>query len=189
MGSTEISLGTAFLQESISIGVPPSPVRGQRHIEIDANNDLVMRWFWNGTNWLSQNTIPRDTLLISGQSITLTNVLVGLVTGNTDDVPFSINSTYGIYLTKMYAAFRIANGNLSATNYWQLVLKNGATTLQTLNVTSGDDAVTTGDVRKSSAAINIAYPKAGKYSLSLVQQGMPPSLRSPSALIEYRLAR
>lgn len=182
------AFSTGFNYDSSS--VPSSPSTGQTWRERDSNNSVVEQWFWNGTIWLSLNTIPRDTLLISGQSITLTNILVGLVTANTDDIPFSINPNYSIYLTKMYAAFRIPSGNLSATNYWQLVLKNGSTILQTLDVKSGDDGVTTGDVRKSSTAINIVYPKTGKYSMSLIQQGaLTPSLRSPSALIEYRLAR
>lgn len=168
---------------------PTNPSRGDRWNEIDSNKDLVEEWFWNGTNWLGRDTIPRDTLLISGQTLSLSNAIVGVIGTNTDEVPFSINANYGIYVTKIYAALKIPAGNLSATNYWSLLLKNGAVTLQTLNITSGDDAATTGDVRKSSTSINTSYPKAGKYSFSLVQTGLPPSLRSPSALIEYRLVR
>ncbi|MFN6560011.1 MAG: hypothetical protein RMY28_009405 [Nostoc sp. ChiSLP01] len=180
------ALATGFNYDSMS--VPVSPSIGQTWRERDSNNLVVEQWFWNGANWLSLNTIPRDTLLISGQSITLTNILVGLVTSTTDEIPFSINSTYGIYITKMYAALRIPSGNLSATNYWKLLLKNGSTTLQTIDVTAGDDGATTGDVRKS-VSVGASYPKTGKYSLSLVQQGAPPGARSPSALIECRLVR
>jgi len=171
------------------ISVPLAPSVGATWRERDSNNLIVGQWFWDGTNWLSIAITPRDTLLISGQSITLSNVIVGLVTANTDDVPFSINASYGIYVTKIYAALRIPTGNLSSGNYWTLNLKNGASILQTLSVSAGDDGALTGDVRKSSAAINIVYPKTGKYSFSLAAVGTPPSLRSPSALIEYRLVK
>ena len=177
------------IKETTSIGVPSSPSRGDRHNEIDANNDLVMEWFWNGNNWLSRSLVVRDLLLISGQNITLTNIIVGLVSANSDDIPFPINSIYGIYVTKIYAGFKVPTGNLSNTNFWSLAFKNGSTILQTLDVKSGDDAATTGDIRKSSADINISYSKSGKYSFSFTLTGIPPSVRSPSALIEYKLVR
>ena len=180
--------GSSGRRYTISPTEPDSKNPGDYWDE-ESSSGIIWKWCWSGTNWIGRKIIQRDTLLISGQSISLTNVLVGLVTTQTDDIPIAINPKFGIYFTNFYAALTVPSGNLSATNYWRLVLKNGSKTLQTLNVTAGDDGATSGDIRKSSPEINLIYPKGGKFSLSLLPQGTPIALRSPSGMFECRLVR
>ncbi|ACC81137.1 hypothetical protein [Nostoc punctiforme] len=177
------------IKETTSIGVPLSPNRGDRHNEVDANNDLVMEWFWNGSLWLSRKLYQQSIHAWSGQGVLIGGV-IGDISATTDNIPFNQGNDYDIYLYKIHGMFRVLSGNLSAANYWALQFRNTTSNLQSINITAGNGGETTDYICKSSNAINTKYSKLGAgFNTTFVKTALAPNIRAPIALIQYRLAR
>lgn len=170
--------------------VPSSPTAGQTWRERDSNNFIVQDWYWNSVAllWLNPTINRRQILLVYGQGI-----LVGGNTGQgiattTLNHPVEMGNLYNIYLRRVTASFNTA-GTLTGANYWRLNFKNGATAVQSLNVTSGNGGETTGNVSRSSGDINVVYANTGRYFVDLQVVGSAPTINNPSCFIEYLLAR
>lgn len=155
--------------------------------EIDSSGRII-EWAWNGSNWLSRQSFREQMALWSGQTISILGAIIGLLSNNSSDVPFSTGNTNNLYLVKLNLGFS-TTGNLSSSNYWRLNFKSSGSIVQTLNVQSGNNGEITGDVRKSGAEINQIYAHPGRYQLNAIQVGSPPNISNPVAMIEYRLVR
>jgi hypothetical protein len=188
--ATSIKYTQVAPKETNSVNPPDNPARGDRWNQMDANSDLVMEWVWNGTLWRSRTLYQQATPALTGQGIIIGGT-VGLITGSTDNLPIYQGNDYDILLYKLHANIKVPVGNLSAINSWDLQFRNTTTLLQTLSIAAGNGGETTGFVSKSSAAINVKYPKlaTGYYNIALIKNSLAPNLSSPSVLVEYWLAR
>ncbi|MEH2138577.1 hypothetical protein [Nostoc sp.] len=180
---------TGGIKETTFVGVPVSPNRGDRHNEVDANNDLIMEWFWNGSLWLSRSLHQQSIHAWSGQGVLIGGV-IGDVSSTTDNIPFSQGNDYDIYLYKIHGTFRVLSGNLSATNYWALQFRNTTSNLQSINITTGNGGEATDYICKSSNAINTKYTKLNTgFNIVFTKNGSAPNIRAPIASIQYRFSR
>jgi hypothetical protein len=156
------------------------------------NHSKIIQWIWSGTNWLSRDIFQRSPgILISGQSLSIGSIL-GTIASNTDDIPIETGNVRSIYLIYLSCGFKINSGNLTHSSYWRLNFKSAGNIVQTLNIISGNNNETTGEIRKTSNPINTIYPHNGRYSITLTKEGgqaNPPAIVSPTAMIEYRLVR
>lgn len=168
---------------------PPSPNQGdiwRENIHVNSKLD----WFWTGAIWLSTTLYQQHISVFAGQTISILGLTIGDFSASTENIPFSCGDDYDIYLRKLHGMFRVASGNLSASNYWQVQFRNNSSVLQSLNITAGNGGETTGYIHKSSPEINTKYSKLSTgLNVAITKNGNPPNMRSPVVLIEYRLAR
>ncbi|WP_392408160.1 hypothetical protein [Chlorogloeopsis fritschii] len=156
--------------------------------QIDSGSK-ILQWIWDGNNWLSRDILQRSAgVMTSGQNI-LVGGVIGLLSSNSEDIPIDTGNVRSIYLVSLSCGFKVNSGNLSTSHYWRLNFKSGASVVQSLDIKVGDNNETTGNVRKTSSAINIVYAHNGRYNLSLTKHGNPPDIISPTSMVEYRLVR
>jgi hypothetical protein len=114
----------------------------------------------------------------------------GALSASSGKLPFAIDrSLYDLYVRKIYASFNTV-GTLTGANYWAATFWNAASAVQTLNATAGDNAEVTGDVYKSSSAIDSSLVMSNSYYplVSLVKNAAAPDLTGAAVMIEYQLA-
>ncbi|PHJ65043.1 hypothetical protein VF04_04485 [Nostoc linckia z7] len=183
------SASTTLAGKAYSCSLTPnsSPNPGDYWDEPDANG-RISQWEWSGNSWISREKFRTTVDLYTGQTISLLGTIIGLLNNNSSDVSFSTGNTNHLYLTKLNIGFS-TTGNLSSSNYWRLNFKSSGSVVQMLNVQSGNNGETTGDIRKSGAEINQIYAHNGRYQLNLIQIGTPPNISNPVAMVEYRLAK
>jgi hypothetical protein len=172
------------------VAVPTNPSVGEVWRERSATDSrsIILDWWWNGSVWLNAQINRRQILLPYGQGIIVGgNTGQGIAT-TTSDHPVEMGNLYNIYLRRVTASFNTA-GTLTGSNYWRLNFKNGASAVQSLNITSGNASEATGNVSKSSADINTIYANTGRYFVNLQAVGSAPTINNPSCFLEYLLAR
>lgn len=168
--------------------LPNFTAPGQTWRERDGNNLVVLDWYWDGTRILNPQINRRQILLVYGQGIILGGNTGAGISTTTSDHPVEMGNLYNIYLRRVSTSFNTA-GSLTGSNYWRLNFKSGATVIQSLNVTSGNNNEITGNISKSSGDINTIYANTGRYFVNLQAVGSAPSINNPSCFIEYLIAR
>lgn len=165
--------------EDIRSKTPPlNPVIGQYWDEIDDDENFVQTWFWNDTYWLSK---PYSTHIPFGGA----NNYNGVTQGQ----PFYTLS-YNLYLIKYTSCF-YSNSDLNEIDYWRLSFNSNFSTLNTLDIKSGNDNETISFVTKTSPLINLhcVPPTSGYLNFQYFKINNAPSIGSPTVIVEYCLAR
>lgn len=166
---------------------PISPNQGDTWDQIDNNGNVTGCWYWNGTAWISRGDVQQIALPLGNGQVIAIGGIVGLITTDTTDTIFSIGNLYSIYLIKLTISFTTA-GTITNSNYWRLLFKSNGSTVQTLNITSGNNSEVTGSISKTSTDINLLYNSSNRYTLNLNKIGLAPNINNPIVTIEYRLS-
>lgn len=156
-----------------------NPAKGDRWFELDANDNYIGSWFWNGTYWLSEQ-------LFSEKFTTSAN-------NANSTFEFAIDNSTNVYITQMLAGFSTAVV-ANATNFWswtlsRLTAAKVATTIATASNAAGQTANNWINYKTPiNTHVNLSATGTVAFRLADVRTGGN-SAKTGSISFEYRKAR
>ncbi|MEN9870516.1 MAG: hypothetical protein RLZZ171_1504 [Cyanobacteriota bacterium] len=162
---------------------PTPPAPGQTWVELDALNNYIESWVWNGTYWLS------STLYEYHGGILVTNPYAA----NPYFWDFSLPANTNIYLKRVVMSVLMATPG-SATNKWTWNLSRRAindtnTVIATFENQNPNANTWAKIVTPVNQHINVAATQAAVIRLTEVRTGNNSNVKTNTFRIEYHKAR
>lgn len=165
------------------VGVAPFPFsasKGDTWTELDANNNYLQKWFWNGNYWLS----------VALYSYSYTNQAATSVATLNSTFPVKLN--YNLFVVQLFATL-FSNLNATSTSCWSWNLRrataSGSSTILSSANTAGQ-AINTWATYSNPINIHIDIVNTQTINMRISES---PTGGSASRLgtvgFEYRLAR